>query len=462
MRVLLVVYDNASHISQFPMGLAYVAAVLKKAGCEVEVYNQDQHHYPDAHLTEHLDRNRYDVVGISVIGGYYQYRKLLGLSEAINRSKQRPFYVIGGHGPVPDPAYFTRKTGCDAIVMGEGEDTVLELLEAVAEKRPLSGVKGIAYKDGGKVRINERRPLISDIDTIPWPAYELFPMEYYRLLRMPKVETTDFVAQMLSGRGCIFTCNFCYRMDEGHRPRSPEAIIEEIEFLQRDYGITYISFADELLMSSRKRTIELCEAFLKRRLRFRWYCAGRLNFATPEVLELMKRAGCVFINYGIEALDDRILRNMNKKLTCRQIVDGVEATLRTGISPGLNIIFGNIGEDRKTLQKAVDFLLRYDDGGQLRNIRPVTPYPGSPLFDYAVEQGLLRDVEDFYERKHLNSDLLAVNFTDMTDDEFHEALFEANRTLFQNYYRNQMERTIETSRKLYIERDITFRGFRQT
>ena len=343
MRILLVVYDNDSYIHWFPQGLAYIAAVLRNKGYDIAIYNQDLHHYSEQHLQDYLDRERFDAVGISFIAGYYQYRKVLVISEAINRSKNRPFYIIGGHGPSPEPDYFLRKTGADVVVIGEGEETVIDLLQAVEKRSPLSSVKGIAYRDGGKTIINERRPLLQDIDTVPLPAYDLFPIEHYRLLRMPHASNADFVMPVLSGRGCTFTCNFCYRLDEGFRPRRNEAIIEEIRMLKRDYGITYIAFSDELLMSSEKRVVSLCEDFLKANLNIKWDCNGRLNYAKPDILRLMKKSGCVFINFGIEAMDDRILRNMNKALTTGQIIKGIEASLAAGISPGFNIIFGNIG-----------------------------------------------------------------------------------------------------------------------
>ncbi|MCX5831422.1 MAG: radical SAM protein [Deltaproteobacteria bacterium] len=461
MRILLVVYDNDSYTHYFPLGLAYIAAVLKKEGHEISIYSQDKEHYPEEHLTWYLDNNHFDMIGIGVIGGYYQYRKLLKLSEAINMSKDRPFFVIGGHGPSPEPEYFLNKTGADAIVIGEGEMTMRELVKTIEEGRPLNRILGIAFRENEKIIVNERRPLIKDIDTIPWPAYELFPIDYYRLLRAPHTSPTDFLMPLLSGRGCIFKCNFCYRMDEGFRPRSAEAIVDEIKFLQQSYGITYIEFADELLMSSAKRTTELCEAFLTAKLKFKWFCSGRLNFAKLAVLKLMKRAGCVFINYGIEAMDDQILKNMNKYLTTEMVIKGIEATLDAGVSPGFNIIFGNIGENRDTLNKGVNFLLQYDDGAQRRTIRPVTPYPGSALYYYAIERGLLRDCEDFYENKHLNSDLLSVNFTELTDDEFHMALLEANTTLLRNYYQKQLDSVVQQVQDLYVKKDYNFRGFRQ-
>jgi hypothetical protein len=110
----------------------------------------------------------------------------------------------------------------------------------------------------------------------------------------------------------------------------------------------------------------------------------------------------------------------------------------------------------------VEFLLKYDDASELRTIRPVTPYPGSPLYYYAIEKGLLENVEDFYENRHVNSDLLSVNFTQMSDEEFHRNLMEANIALIENYYRNVFSRTSKETRKLYIDRDASFRGYRQT
>jgi len=464
MKCILVCYDNDSYISWFPQGIAYIASILKKLGVDVTIYNQDVYHYPDEHLTKLLDKEYFDMIGVSIIAGYYQYRKLLKISEAINKSKNRPkLYVIGGHGPAPEPEFFINKTSADVVVIGEGEETALELIEYLEGKKKLSEIKGIAYKnERGKVVINERRPLIKDIDKIPFPAYELFPMDHYTLLRAPHIESRERAIPMLSGRGCKFRCNFCYRMDKGFRPRSPESILEEIKLLQNNYNINYFIFSDELLMSSEERVVSLCESFLKSKLKFKWCCNGRLNYAKKDILQLMKKAGCVFINYGIEAVDDEVLRNMNKALTVKQIIKGVEETLEAGISPGLNIIWGNIGDNLETLKKGVDFLLKYDDHAQLRTIRPVTPYPGSDLYYHAINNSLLKDIEDFYENKHINSDLVSVNFTDLSDEEFHRALYEANTKLINKHMEFVKEKYEETCKKLYLEKDASFRGFRHT
>lgn len=453
--------------------MAYLASTLRNAGHVVSVYQQDIYHYPDEHLTLYLDKNEFDVVVISVIGGYYQYRKLLSLSKAINSSRKRKefSYLIGGHGPASAPSFFLQKSGADFVGIGEGETTIVELLNAIrhGNKQEIQQVQGIAfltkrkkYGGGGELFVTPRRSLIQNIDEIPMPAYDLFDINHYSLMRMPNISHNARSMSILSGRGCTFRCNFCYRLDKGFRPRSSKSIIYEINFLKDKYNISYIDFSDELLMSSVRRTVELCDAFIEAKLNIKWSCNGRLNYADIPTLKKMKEAGCVFVNYGIESLDNATLQVMHKGLTREMVIAGIENTLEVGISPGLNIIYGNINEPLPAIDDAVEFLLKYDDHAQLRTIRPVTPYPGCELFDIAVQKGFLRDVEDFYENKHTNSDLLAVNFTQHSDEDIYNALYKANMRLIDRYIENTKCSMRKTCEKLYKNRDASFRGFRQT
>tara|TARA_B100001769_G_C22108818_1_gene599397 strand:- start:123 stop:1769 length:1647 start_codon:yes stop_codon:yes gene_type:complete len=462
-RVLFVVYDNGSYDHVFPMGVGALAAVVKRDGHDFEIWNQDMHHWPDDHLRTYLDENKFDVIIFSLIAGYYQYQKMKSLAKAINNSKNRPFFLMGGYGPTPEPEFFINKSGCDAIGMGEGEVTIPKLLEALEYNKSLETVPGLAWMENGKLKKTPRAPLVHDLDSLPTIPYEKFPMNYYRMLRMPKVDATDFCFPLMSARGCSFKCTFCYRMDPGYRMRTPVKLLDEIELLYREYGINYIAFQDDLLMSSVEHTEAVCLEFLKRDLPIRWNCNGRLNYCSEELLQLMKDAGCHFINYGIESMDQKVLNNMKKGLRPEMIVKGIEDTLKVGISPGLNFIFGNIGDNEKTIEKAVDFLIKYDDFAQKRTIRPVTPYPGSPLYYEAIKRGLLdkeNPAEDFYERKHLNSDLICCNFTELSDEKFYDCLRWANSTLMKNYYERQKTSTLTQIDHLYKEKDATFRGFR--
>ncbi len=450
-------------ITWFPLGLAYISAVLRKHGHEVTIYQQDQYHYPEEHLTEYLNTHYFDVIGLGIIAGYWQYKRMLSISRAINASKQRPFYIMGGHGPSPEPEYFLRKSGADFVVIGEGENTIIDLLDQIEIGRNYEQVDGIAFIDSNdKCIITKPREQIKDIDTLPFPAWDLFPMDYYALIREPNIINSERCFPMVSGKGCMHKCAFCYRLDKGIRIRDNESIIEEMTILNKKYGINYIAFDDELLMVSEARTIGLSEAIIKSGLKIKWNCQGRLNYAKPEVLKAMKAAGCVWIGYGIESYDDDVLEKMNKRLTVAEIESGIKATLAEGISPGFNIIFGSVGDTKETLDKGINFLLKYDDHSQLRTIRPVTPYPGSPLYYLAIEKGLLKDCADFYENKHLNSDLMAVNFTELSDEKFYDCLFRANKTLLENYTKHKLESNIRAFEKLYFERDVSFRGLRGT
>ncbi|WKY48564.1 radical SAM protein [Eubacteriaceae bacterium ES3] len=464
MKVLLISYDNDNSIAYFPLGLGYLAAAIRDAGHAVEIYQQDVYHYPPEHLTDYINNNIFDIVGLGACGGYFQYDMIKRNLEAINKVKNKPTIILGGHLPSPEPEFFLRRFNADFVVLGEGEETTVELLNKLKDENiDFATIKGIAYVDKkGQFIQTERREPIKNIDQIGIPAYDLFEMEQYVLYPAPNKARKDRSMVMLSGRGCPFKCNFCYRMDQGFRPRSASSIIVEIKFLVEKFHVSYIIFWDELLMSSIPRIYEFCEALLKEGIKIKWYCNGRLNFASKDkkMLVLMKEAGCVFINYGIESMDDKCLKLMHKNLTTEMIIKGIENTIEAGISPGLNIIFGNLGENRSVIEKDVEFLLKYDDHAQLRTIRPVTPYPGTDLYNLAIEKGLIKNIEDFYEVKHRNSDLLTCNFTDMTDEEFYECLYWANSVLLENYIDNLRERNRQILEDLYHKKNTDFRGFR--
>jgi radical SAM superfamily enzyme YgiQ (UPF0313 family) len=284
-------------------------------------------------------------------------------------------------------------------------------------------------------------------------------MEYYVNAKFYNMAPTDRMIYMVSSRGCNYTCNFCQRLEKGIRFRSPENVVEEIKKYKRDYGVTYLVFLDELLMFSEKRVHELTEAFIRAELNIKYFCTGRLNSVNKGMLQMLKRSGCVYIDYGIEQFDDGALKAMNKKLTEEEIVRGIELTQAEGFPIIFDLIFGNLGDNHQTLRKTLDFFKKYNDYGQFRTIRPVTPYPGSRLYDYAIEKGLLKGPEDFYE-KHINLELPTVNFTGIDDDEYLRILMDANREVATDYYDHLRNSAIDSFRRVYFEKDFGFRGVR--
>jgi len=406
------------------------------------VWFQDVHHDPDKTITKLLDQGYFDVVGIGFVAGYYPYQKVKSLSRLINAHKNRKNinYVLGGHGPAGAPEFFLDKMGADTVVVGDGENAICDIAQS-----------------------NKRGVIHSNSDAVDYPdlsCYEYFPIDVYRLNRTPTATRTDFCLPILSSRGCKWNCSFCYRMRKGFHERSVFAIMEEIRYLHKTFRINYFDFEDELLMSSIKRTEIICEAISKLPFKIKWDCNGRLNFAKPEILKLMRSAGCEYVNYGIESLNQKILNQMGKGLTVDQIHTGVQNTLSVNLSPGLNLLWGFPQNSEADLWEEVEFLKKYCPGDELRTIRPVTPYPGCPLFEKAKKDDLVKNAEDFYENLHQNSDLISVNFMDYSDEEAHTMLYEANKALITNYYSKKLDISLNTAKDLYIGNNTQFRGFR--
>lgn len=460
MKILFVIYDNEGAQNPIPMGTCYVAAYLKNNGYEdIHYYSQDIYHYPEENLTKYISDNNFGVIGLGFTAGYFQYSKIIKICNAINKAKNRPFLVLGGHGPTPVPEFYMEVTGADAVVMGEGEKPFLNLVKALENNISLYSVKGLAFRDGEQYVINEREKPIKDLDTIPFPYYDPLPMEYYVNAKVFKMKPTDRMINMITSRGCNYRCNFCQRLEEGIRFRSVENIIDELKKYIEDYRVNFVVFWDELFMFSEKRVAEITEGILNENIKIKYWCTGRLNTVNPRILKMLKESGCTYIDYGIEQFDNISLQKMNKRQTEEQIIKGIELTKEAGINIGFNIIFGNLGDTRESLQKSMDLLKKYNDYGQLRVIRPVTPYPGSPLYDIAIKRGLLTGPEDFY-KKHKNVELLSVNFTDIPDNEFHILLYEKNKEVIGDYYNHIMDETIEAFHDVYFKGAVNFRGGR--
>lgn len=441
-NVLLISYDNGSHLPMFPQNIFYLTGALKKKDHNVGVWYQDVHHDSDESLIKVLDKQFFDIVGIGFVAGYYPYRKVKALSKIINNHEYRKkvHYVLGGHGPAGAPEFFKNKMGADSIVIGEGEDVICDIAEGKKS--------GIIHADC----VEHDYP---DLD-----CYSHFPIDVYRLNRTPKATRTDFCLPILSSRGCKWKCSFCYRMRDGFHEREVPAILEEIRYLNKTYLINYIDFEDELLMSSEKRTAEICEGILRLPYKIKWDCNGRLNYAKKETLSLMKKAGCQYINYGIESLNQTILNQMGKGITIDMIHEGVQNTLDEGLSPGLNLLWGFPENTEQDLRDEVAFLKKYDPCDELRTIRPVTPYPGCRLFTEALQKGLADGAEDFYENKHQNSDLIGINFMDIPTKDAHEMLYNANTELINNHYMKRLYANIDNAEELYLHGNTNFRGWR--
>jgi radical SAM superfamily enzyme YgiQ (UPF0313 family) len=464
-RVLFIIHDVYQEDNHFPLGPAYMVAILKKNGVDVKVYCQDVFHYTNEELARFLQKNEFDLIGVGFLAARFK-ETILGLCDVINKCKKDAWLVLGGPGPTPVPEYMLKTAKADIVALGEAEETIVELLECKLGGGDPSGIKGIAYRDREEIVANKRRQPIKNLDSIPFPEWSLFPIERYTTcLKLPRTSDKDKTLGILTNRGCINRCNFCYRMEKGIRFRSIQNVIEEMKILNEKYGVTYFAIQDELFVFSKKRIFEFRDALEEKNLKIKFACDARVDIFDEELAKCLKECGCQFLNFGMESSDQNVLNIINKNTTVEQNIQAAEISRKIGIGCGLNFIWGNIGDTEESLKNNVKLIKKYNSYDQIRTIRPVTPYPGCDLYYEAIKRGLLSGPEDFFD-KFKNSDLLTVNFTDMPEDRLYKLLFEADKELILDHFMHttkDMEsayKLINDFYDLYFRGKITFRGAR--
>lgn len=461
-RVLFIIHDLYQKDNHFPLGPAYLAAILRNLRVKVEIYNQDVYHYSNYQLANYLSKNEFDLICVGFLAARFK-ETIVDLCRVINKYKGHGWLVLGGHGPSPIPKYMLQTTLADVIIMGEAENTINEVLECKLNKGDLSKIKGIAYQPDN---INSRHSPVRNLDSIPFPAWDLFPMkEYSTCLNLYRKNNKDRVLEMLTSRGCANKCNFCYRLEKGIRARSVESSVEEMNILNQRYGITYFLLSDEHFNFSRERIFKFRDELEKQNLNIKFSCSARTDLLDMELGKCLKDCGCQFLNFGIESMDQEVLSLMNKHSRVEDNIRAMEICNILNLGIGLNFIFGNKGDSEESLRRDVDTIKKYNTYDQMRTIRPVTPYPGSDLYYEAINRELLTGPRDFF-KKFKNSDLLTINFTKIPSTKFYKLLFNANRELILDYFhhtgRNIREghRLIRNFYDLYFKGDVTFRGAR--
>lgn len=365
----------------WPMpGLLYIAAVLRRAGHEVRVL--ESHFHTREEMLKEIGTWKPDLFGVySVALMWNRARELIRQAKQVHPTV---FTVAGGHGPTAFRTACFDEPALDALVCGEGETTAVALAERVASGTNLEGVKGCIWRDGDRIVENPPQDPITNLDVLPFPAYDLvahypYRPSYGQVLRLP-------VAEMVSSRGCKNNCIYCFRMmGNATRFRSPGHVVDEIEWYVKDYGVREIKFWDEHFALDRERTIGICEEILRRNLKIVFWCSARVDGVDEGLLRMMKRAGCWCINYGMETGVDKNLRTLNKEATVEQGREAVLLTHRLGIDTMGTYVFGIPGET-------------YDEG--LETIRfacslnhfyveffPLTPFPGTELYKNAPLYG---------------------------------------------------------------------------
>lgn len=469
-KVLFIVHDVYQEDNEFPLGIGYLSAVLKKHGADVKVCCQDVFHYTNEELADRsLKNEEYNLIGIGFLAARFK-ETIIDLCATVNKYKKNAKLILGGHGPSPMPEYVLKTTKADLVAIGEAEETIIEVLDAILNNGDFANIKGIAYRDSNKVYVNERRKPIKNLDSLPFPAWESFPMDIYTTNMRYMGQRDDQKAfQIITSRGCINRCAFCYRLEKSIRYRSIENVIEEMKLLYNNYDVTYFVIQDELFVSSFKRFKKFVDALKEHDLLHKIsynICSGiRADIATDEMAKLLKDTGCTYVNIGFESVTQQCLDDMNKNTTVEDNFRTAELMTRYGIGMGINFIWGIMSDNEDTVWRNIDFIKKYNSYDELRTIRPITPYPGCDLYYEAIEKGLLDGPEDFFE-KFKNSDLLTVNFTDIPDNKFYKILFKANKELILDHHQHsdmsleEANQMIDNFYNLYFKEFVRFRGAR--
>lgn len=415
-----------SKVIFLPLGLAYVATAIKNHGYDLKILDIDANRYSKDYIEKYLTENKFDVICMGCIVTGYKYIKQL--TAVIRKTSPQVKIVVGNSVASSIPEILLTKTEADIAVIGEGDVTVIEILEALKNSRKFSGVKGIYYKEKGKIFKTPAREPINDIDLIPFPEWELFDMDKYldscstygipepfppgnyKKLRAFSISTA---------RGCPFKCTFCYQVfrDVKYRHFSPKILVGEIKRLKAKYQINYFKFHDDLSLLSKKHAQEMAECLLQQKIDIFWVGSCRSNLfredADIKLANLLKRSGCVGLTYSLESASPEILKSMNKKIDPDDFIKQSCILEKAGLNKWTSIVIGYPQETPETIKKTFDYCIKsnvYPSAGYL------LPQPGSAIYSYALKEGFIKDEEDYLLKLGDRQDL-RFNMTSMTDEE---------------------------------------------
>jgi anaerobic magnesium-protoporphyrin IX monomethyl ester cyclase len=390
--------SNKERLRNPPIGIAYIAAVLERAGYNVilkDLYNADWHK-----VYQLINNETPDIVGITCLTD--MRASVFRLVYMVKACSKEIRVVLGGPHATLFPEQLQEHLPIDAVVLGEGEETFLDLIRAWEKGGNLETVDGIVYRDrkNDVIRRNKPQKRIEDLDFLPIPAYYHFDFDEY----VPPSYLKGFVYRgtnlgevkwisINTSRGCPYRCGFCSEpvlWNNIWRSRSTKSIIAEMEVLYRDFGYRYFNLAEDSFTINRKRVIDLCQEIVSRGLNVTWVCNSRVDTVSREMLSWMAKAGCAVIAYGVESGSSRILKNMRKQITPNQVIKAVRLTREAGIPYiAIYLIVGYPGETDATIEETLD-LIRKIEPVQLR-IGLLTVYPKTDLHDLAQSKGFIDD-----------------------------------------------------------------------
>lgn len=376
-----------------PLGTLYVAAAMQRAGHDVRFFNGAFLSHPK--IMQGLAEFAPEVVGL--YSTTFGWHKATWTAEEIKKSDSKIFIVVGG------PYAVALQEKCledcehlDAVVTGEGELTMVEILERLTNGRDLAGVEGTVYRQKGKITKNPARPLITDLDSLPFPARELLG-DASKYIPPPATYRRKPVAVIMTARGCNRNCLYCFQIDRhrkhGIRYRSVANVMEEIELLLRQ-GYREIKIIDDTLAADYDRAMRIAQEIKARGLDFTWFTSACVNQVDKKLLQAFKEAGCWAILFGAESGVQKDLNTIRKGITPGQIRKAVKAAKEVGLTVYTPFLFGIPGQTFADGLKSIEFACELDP--DIANFHALTPFPGTDLYDNIEQYGTMsEDLRDF-------------------------------------------------------------------
>jgi radical SAM superfamily enzyme YgiQ (UPF0313 family) len=392
---------------QMPLGILSIGAVLERAGHAVTIFDGDIDGLGPLEAVDYIERARPDLVGVSATTPMYAIARRM-IQAIKERFPDLPL-VLGGYHLTALPEETLAETPADYGVYGEGEATILELAERIENGGSLAEVAGLLYRQDGAVKMTPARAPIQDLDSLPFPARHLlrYPKYLWSVPGKGMVPVTTIMTQ----RGCPFQCVFCgvQTMFARVRYREVSGIVDELEHIVNQLGITHVQFSDDTLTLKADKVYAMCAEIRRRKLKFTWEGYTRADRITKELLQEMKSVGLVRVSFGVESGNQTVLDGMKKGTTLEQYRRAYEWSDELGLETRCSVMIGNAYETRATAQQTIDFIRSLKVYQAYINI--ATPYPGTSLLEMARrgEGGLRLLTEDWSEYRRYGNAVMEVN-----------------------------------------------------
>ncbi|MBF0456638.1 MAG: B12-binding domain-containing radical SAM protein [Nitrospirae bacterium] len=406
---------------ELPVGLAYILTAVKKAGFDFDFIDMDINDITMPQLEEILSKTTYDVCAFGCIVTGFKFA--IQIAKIVKKINPQTVIIAGNSLSTSIPELLLNNTEVDIGVMSEGDITIVELLQVLENKKPLSGVKGIVYRENGKIVFTPDRPAIANLDEIGFPDWGIFDLEKYKeysYINMDVTSTDNVLSFPLnSARGCPHRCSFCYHVfkEKKYRKYSKQAIMDEVKRLHYEYGCDFVSFWDELTFANIQSAKDMLDGFSKLDFRIGWDAITRGDVFKKEHVSLikdLKAVGCDNIKYSLENASEEILAAMNKKINVAQFIEQSKAIWEGGCVPFTSVVFGYPQETPESIKKTIDVC---EECNIFPSVGFLLPLPATPIYEWARENGYITDEVAYLKRIGDRQDF-HINMTKMSDEQY--------------------------------------------